>query len=127
MARLERREAMVRKSATPPQLGVIAAVATMCAMSLMVACTATIDGDPTQNGDSSPAVVPSQGGGSGSTPGAGAAAGGPSQPGNAGSGSSTTAPPAPTSLPTESACATPGSPGPRVLRRLTASEFAASI
>ena len=53
-------------------------------------------------------------GSGGSTPGGGTTPGG------------TTDPP-PTGLPTENACSTPGSPGPRVLRRLTASEFAASI
>jgi len=68
--------------------------------------------------------------GSGSS--AGATSGGP-QPGgsagNAGSGSPGGVPSEapPTGLPTESACSTPGSPGPRVLRRLTAPEFAASI
>jgi hypothetical protein len=66
----------------------------------------------------------------GSTQGNGA--GGQQSGGNGSAGGSTTPPP-PTSLPAESACsatgtdAAGGSPGPRVLRRLTAPEFAASI
>jgi len=67
----------------------------------------------------------SQAGGDSQTPG-GEQPSGPDgqQPGGAGGGNTTQAP---TALPTESACSTPGSPGPRVMRRLTAGEFAASI
>jgi len=62
----------------------------------------------------------------------GGASSGGQQPGNAGRTGSATPPggvatvPAPTALPEETAC-TGGSPGPGVLRRLTAGEFAASI
>jgi hypothetical protein len=67
-----------------------------------------------------------QGGGNGTSPGnlPGAGADGQQPTGSAGSGAIVTAP---TALPTENACSTPGSPGPRVVRRLTAGEFAASI
>ena len=66
------------------------------------------------------------------SPQGGAAQGGDAQGGNSGAqqpGSAASGPTVvpPTTLPTESACSTPGSPGPRVLRRLTAGEFAASI
>jgi hypothetical protein len=88
------------------------------ALALATACTATIDGGSKQNGTAT--VAPQ--GGSGNTPGGSV---GGQQQNSAGSG--TTTPAAPTTLPAESSCSTPGSPGPRVLRRLTAGEFAASI
>jgi len=74
-------------------------------------------------------VGASQGGGSAQSPGGGQGQGASSsgqQPGSAGSGSGTTVD-APTSLPAEQDCTTAGTPGPRVVRRLTAGEFAASI
>lgn len=111
-----------RKSFSPPRLGVFAVVG---ACALTAACTATIEGGSKQDGNGAPIVSP-QGGSSVQGQGSGTSTG--SQPtGNGGSGSGSTAPPPPTSLPEESACSTPGSPGPRVLRRLTAAEFAASI
>ncbi|HYQ40788.1 MAG TPA: DUF1588 domain-containing protein [Polyangiaceae bacterium] len=67
----------------------------------------------------------SQAGGDSQTPGGEQPAGpGGQQPGGGGGGNAAQAP---TALPTESACSAPGSPGPRVMRRLTAGEFAASI
>src|SRR3569623_1053073 len=59
----------------------------------------------------------SSGGSTGSNPGSG---------GNSGSGGDTTLPAPPSALPAEQACMT-NSPGPRMLRRLSASEFAATI
>jgi len=67
-----------------------------------------------------------QGGAATETPGQqGQGATGSGQPTGDAGGSST--PQAPTALPPEKACTTAGSPGPGVLRRLTAGEFAASI
>jgi hypothetical protein len=93
------------------------------ACALTAACTATIDGGSQQNGAG--VVSPQTGGSSGSSLPGGTAGGQQTSSGGAGSGSSAPAA-APTSLPAESTC-TSASPGPRVLRRLTASEFAASI
>jgi hypothetical protein len=121
---------MQRKSSFPPRLGFVGAIA---ALALTSACTATIDGGPNADDRSSPVGVgsgSSQGTGNvGSTPGNGA--GGQQSGSNGSTGGGSTTPP-PTSLPAESACSTTGataagSPGPRVLRRLTATEFAASI
>lgn len=94
-------------------------------LALMAACTATIDGGSKKDGGNN-AVVSPQGGSSGNMPG-GSTAGSGQQPGGSSGGGSNAPGAAPTSLPAESACATPGSPGPRVLRRLTATEFATSI
>jgi hypothetical protein len=102
----------------PSRLGLLAAIG---ALLLPAACVSgTIGGGGNQQGNGA------ESGGSGQLPGGsepGAGADG-QQPGAAGSGTSV---PAPTALPTENACSTPGSPGPRVVRRLTAGEFAASI
>ena len=82
------------------------------ALALTAACNGKIGADPDQRRSGA-----SQGGGNAqSSGGAG---------GNAGSG--TSADVAPTALPAENACSTPGNPGPRVLRRLSAEQFAASI
>jgi len=83
----------------------------------------SLTGTASQRGDGA------QGGGSSQAPGqAGQSAAGTAAqqpPGSAGDGATTEQ--APTALPAENACSNPGSPGPRVLRRLTAGEFAASI
>ncbi|MEI9938644.1 MAG: DUF1588 domain-containing protein [Pseudomonadota bacterium] len=100
-----------------PQLYFLGAIG---ALALTTACVSgTIASG--QNRD----ATGSQGGGAQSTGGngQGASSGGPPQ-GNAGTGTTTTPL---TALPREDACVTPKSPGPRVLRRLTAGEFAASI
>src|ERR1041384_4694548 len=111
---------MDRNSPARPWLRVVGLVA---AWMLTSACTATIDGGDSA-GDGNPAVSPPTGGGGGTTPPGGTGSG--SQPtASGGSGSGT--PMAPTGLPSESACSKPGSPGPRVLRRLTVGEFGASI
>jgi len=107
----------LRPRSFAPRLRFLGAIG---ALALTSACVSGAIGDaPNQRGETS------QGGGSSQVPGGngqGSTAG--SQPqGTAGTGVQN----APTGLPTESACSTPGSPGPRVLRRLTASEFAASI
>jgi uncharacterized protein DUF1588/uncharacterized protein DUF1592/uncharacterized protein DUF1595/uncharacterized protein DUF1587/uncharacterized protein DUF1585 len=112
-----------RKSPVPPRLRLLGALG---ALALTTACTATIDGGSKQDGAGVVGVGPSQGGG-GSVPGGGSGAQQTGSGSGSSAGSATTTPPAPTTLPTESACSTPGSPGPRVLRRLTAAEFAASI
>src|SRR3954470_23318265 len=107
-----------RNPVFPGRLGFLVAIG---ALLLPVACVSgTIGGGSNQQGNGA------QAGSSGQLPGGepGAGADGQQQPGAAGSGTSV---PAPTALPTENACSTPGSPGPRVMRRLTAGEFAASI
>lgn len=57
----------------------------------------------------------------------GSAQAGSGAQGSAGQGGSSSGPPPATSIPAESACGSAPSPGPRVLRRLTAKEFASSI
>jgi hypothetical protein len=112
---------MQRKTSFPPRLGFFGAIG---ALALTSACTATIEGGSNHD-DNGVAVGSGASPGMGSTPGNGSSG---QQPGGSTGGSSgSTTPPAPTTLPVESACSTPGSPGPRVLRRLSASEFTASI
>jgi len=109
-----------------PKLSLVAAIA---ALALTGACVSgKIEGAPQQDGGGNGAP---QGGTSagGQAPGTGSTG----STGNTGSTGSGTNPPsgsvdvAPTALPTESDCSTPDNPGPRILRRLTAGEFAASI
>jgi hypothetical protein len=96
------------------------------ALALMSACVSgTLADGPSQPADvGSSAGATSSGQPPGAIPGTGA--------GSAGSeaippGGGVPSVPAPTALPEEKACSTPGSPGPRLVRRLTAAEFAASI
>ncbi len=101
----------------PTRLGYLGAIGVL---SLITACVSGTLAEGTNQ-----KARGAQGRGGAQLPGQGqAAADGNGQP-PGGAGSSPTAQ-APTALPAESACTT-GSPGPRVLRRLTAGEFAASI
>lgn len=109
---------MDRKTSPRPWLRVVGALS---AWALTGACTATIDGGSGKDGNAT--VSPPTGGRSGNQPGGSGSGAQPSGTGGSGSGPSS----APTSLPAESACSTPGSPGPRVLRRLAVGEFGASI
>lgn len=90
------------------RLGSLAAIG---APLLIAACVSGVSGGDSRSGPQGTA---------GTDGGQGSAGNGSGPPGVA-------PPPAPTTLPAEAACATPDSPGPRVLRRLTAREFAASI
>lgn len=117
--RSERDELTMNRTSSPSHW--VRVVGAVGAWALLGACTATLDGG-SKEGDNG--VVSPPGGGSSGNGLPGGTAGG-QQMGSGGS--SSNVPAAPTSLPAESACSTPGSPGPRVLRRLTASEFAASI
>ncbi|HET7538221.1 MAG TPA: DUF1588 domain-containing protein [Polyangiaceae bacterium] len=97
------------------RLGFLSAIGTLA---LTFACVSgSIGGAPNQRGNDG---APS--GGAGQLPGNGQAGG--QQPGVVGGGANAQGPSA---LPVESSCANKDTPGPRVLRRLTASEFAASI
>jgi len=110
--RLERKSSLF-----PARLGFLGAIG---ALALTSACVSgSIANGTNHNGNGS------QAGGDSQTPGGEQPAGpGGQQPGGGGGGNAAQAP---TALPTESACSAPGSPGPRVMRRLTAGEFAASI
>jgi len=109
----------LRPRSSAPRLRFLGAIG---ALALTNACVSGAIGDAPNQRDGT-----SQAGGNSQTPGGGngqGSASGGQQPGTAGG---TGVENAPTALPTESECSNPGSPGPRVLRRLTASEFAASI
>jgi len=111
-----------KSSFFPARLGFLGAIGVL---SLTACVSGTLTGSSNQqqgNNAQAGAGAGLPGGGQGSGQGAGTGTESPPV-GTAGSG----AVQAPTALPTESACSSPGSPGPRVLRRLTASEFAASI
>lgn len=106
----------LRPRSGPSPLGFLAVIS---ALSLTSACVSgALTDSASQHGNGA------QGGGSSQSPGQGQGGSDGQQPGGAGSGTTVQAP---TALPSESACTTPGSPGPRVVRRLTAGEFAASI
>jgi uncharacterized protein DUF1588/uncharacterized protein DUF1592/uncharacterized protein DUF1595/uncharacterized protein DUF1587/uncharacterized protein DUF1585 len=114
------------KSALPPRFGVLGVVG---ALALTTACVSGALVDPKQD---DVGAAPGSGGEGQTGQPAGSAGNGTGS--GTGSGSGTSNPPggvpsepAPTALPPESACSTPGSPGPRIVRRLTAGEFAASI
>ena len=110
---------MERTSSFPHVRGFLAAVG---ALTLSVACVSgTIADGPKRTGTGSAPGMNDPG----STGGTGQGAGGQGAGANAGSMTGTVV--APTALPAENACTATGSPGPRVLRRLTAGEFAASI
>ncbi|MEI9954361.1 MAG: DUF1595 domain-containing protein [Pseudomonadota bacterium] len=99
-----------------PRLGFLGAIG------VLALTTACVSGTVAEGSDKHTSGAP-QGGASagGEQPGTDAKAGnGTTDPG-------VPAAAAPTALPAEKACTTAGSPGPRVLRRLTAGEFAASI
>jgi hypothetical protein len=90
----------------------------LSALALTAACVGALVGCSAEGGKGG--ATPSHGG-SGSTQ--TMSSGGQSQA-SGGAGSTVAAP---TALPAENACSAPGSPGPRVLRRLTATEFSSSI
>jgi len=111
------RRSLPWKLSFPLRLSSLAAIA---GLTLTSACVSgKIEDVPTRDGSGN---VPSQGGASagGQPPAMGSTAGGS----NPATGSTDVAP---TALPKEQDCATPDNPGPRILRRLTAGEFAASI
>jgi hypothetical protein len=98
------------------RLGVLSAAGTLA---LTFACVSgsIAQGTHTRaNGAGGDGQLPSNGQGSTGSDG--------QQTGSGGSGANAQAPSA---LPAEDACVTAGTPGPRIIRRLTASEFAASI
>ncbi|HEY3256282.1 MAG TPA: DUF1588 domain-containing protein, partial [Polyangiaceae bacterium] len=109
---------LARSNFFPARFGLLAAIGALSLLSACVSGSITSSGHRDGNGAA-------QGGGSAAAQGGDGQGATPGQPqGNAGSGQSAATQ---TGLPTPQACATPGSPGPRVLRRLTAAEFAASI
>ncbi len=117
-----RKITMERKSSFSPRLGFLGGLG---ALVLATGCVSgSIADAPSKNG-----VGSAQGGSGAQPPGGGQGAdSGASAQGNAGDGSTGAAPgSALTGVPTASACVTPGSPGPRLLRRLTVPEFGASI
>ena len=121
-----------KRSFSPQPVGLLAALGAL-ALALTPACVSgtLVDGAPQQHGNGA-----SQGGSGNSNSSAGGdgqiASSGSPQQAKGGSGTTTTTPtptttPPPTGVPIEKACSGADSPGPRVLRRLSASEFAKSI
>jgi hypothetical protein len=112
------RGSLAWSNSIPPRLGFLGALG---ALALTAGCVSGTIGSGSNQ----------QGSGNG-LPQGGATAGGQQpgssgNPGSAANGNGGSTELAPTALPVERTCATPGSPGPRVVRRLSASEFAASI
>ncbi len=113
---------MERTSSFPHLRGFLAAFG---ALTLTAACVsgAIVDGSkPSGSGSGSSTGSTT---GVGSTTGTGQGADGQGSSANGGAGTGVAL--APTALPAENACTATGNPGPRVLRRLTAGEFASSI
>ncbi|HKO50265.1 MAG TPA: DUF1588 domain-containing protein [Polyangiaceae bacterium] len=122
---------MVSSERSCQQKSVLRRLSLLGALTLISACVSgSVAGGPNGSGPSGNGPSgngnSSQAGADGQNQGQSGNTGEQPPPGKAGGGSTTVVPPA--ALPTETACdSAMDSPGPRVLRRLTAKEFAASI